>query len=116
LETAIRDQFVCGLRDSKCQKELLCREGLTADIALQSARASEVVAQEAKAMQELPPEQLNEEINQVGSRDKPVCYRCGYKGHLASACKYKSAKCHLCLKVGHLAKVCRNVRVKQTSI
>ena len=91
LETAIRDQFACGLHDSKCQTELLCKEGLTADIALQSARASEVVAQEAKAMQELPPEQPNKEINQVGSRDK-------------------------CLKVGHLAKVCRNVQVKQTSI
>ena len=39
-------------------------EGLTADIALQSARASEVVVQEAKAMQELPPEQPNEQINQ----------------------------------------------------
>jgi len=44
----------------------------------------------------------------VGGRDKPVCYRCGYKGHLASACKYKSAKCYLCLKVGHLAKICHN--------
>ena len=39
-------------------------EGPTADIALQSARASEVVVQEAKAMQELPPEQPNEQINQ----------------------------------------------------
>jgi len=103
LETAIGDQFFCGFRDSKCQKELLCRECLTANIALQSARASEVVAQEAKTMQELPPEQPNEEINQVGSRDKPVCYRCGYK---ASACIYKSAKCHLCVKVDHLAKLC----------
>ena len=76
----------------------------------------QVVAQEAKAMQELPLEQPNEEINQVDSRDKTACYRCGYKGHLASACKYKSEKCHLCLKVGHLATVCHNMQVKQTSI
>ena len=50
LETEIRDQFVsnCGLRDSKCQKELLCREGHTVDIALQSARAAEVVARKLK--------------------------------------------------------------------
>ena len=29
LNTAIRDQFVCGLRDVKCQKELLCVTDLT---------------------------------------------------------------------------------------
>ena len=45
-------------------------------------------------MQELPPEQPNEEISQVGNRDKPVCYHCGYKGHLASTCKYRSTKCN----------------------
>ena len=112
---AIRDQFVCGLRDSKCQKELLCREGLTADAALQSARATEVVAQEAKAMQELPPELYNPEINQVGGSDKSVCFRCGYKGHLAPTCKYKNAKCHFCLKVGHSARACRNPHPKPTS-
>jgi len=58
----------------------VCREGLTADIAHQSTRVSEVVAQETKVIQELPPKQSIEEINQVGGRDKPVCYRCGYKG------------------------------------
>jgi len=38
LETAIRDYFVCGLCDSKCQKGLLCREGLTVDIAQELLR------------------------------------------------------------------------------
>ena len=28
LESAIRDQFVCGLRDTKCQQELLCQTDL----------------------------------------------------------------------------------------
>ena len=70
-----------------------------------------VVAQEARAMQKLPPELSNQEINQVGSS---VCYRCGYTGHLASACKYKNFKCQLCPKAGHLAKVCRSSRGKPT--
>ena len=35
-DTTIRDQFVCGLRDKKCQQELLGISELTADIALQS--------------------------------------------------------------------------------
>jgi len=53
-------------------------------------------------MQELPPELSNPEINRVGA--SVVCYHCGYKGHLASACKYKSAKCHLChnLDITHI--------------
>jgi len=50
LETAIRDQFVCGLRDHKCQQELLCQANLTADLALQ-AQAMEVVAKESESMQ-----------------------------------------------------------------
>jgi len=40
LETAIQDQFVCGLQDTKCQKELLCLSDLTAEMALQWARAA----------------------------------------------------------------------------
>ena len=37
LETALRDQFVCGLHDEKCQRELLSIQDLTANIALQKA-------------------------------------------------------------------------------
>ena len=92
----------------------LCREGLSVYIALQSVRAAEVVAQEAKAMQEPPLEPTNPEINQVGGSDKSVYYRCGYKGHLVSACRYKNAKCQFCLKVGHLAKVYCNPCQKTT--
>ena len=38
LELAICNQFVCGLQDSKCLKELLCVVELTADLALQWAK------------------------------------------------------------------------------
>ena len=52
LDPANRDQFVCGLSDTKCQKELLCTADLTVVVVLQKARAVKVVTQEAKAMQE----------------------------------------------------------------
>ena len=39
LETALCDQFVCGL---KCQQELSCEANLTVEIALKKARAAEV--------------------------------------------------------------------------
>ena len=52
LNTAIRDQFVCGLKDTKCQTKLLCVADLTVAVALRKELAAEVLTQEAKAMQE----------------------------------------------------------------
>ena len=43
LETAIRDQFVCGLRDMRTQQELLCIPELTAKTAFGKAYAAEAV-------------------------------------------------------------------------
>ena len=51
LESAIRDNYVCGLRDTKCQQKLLCQTDLTAGRALQRARASEAVHKETDSMQ-----------------------------------------------------------------
>ena len=54
LDTALRDQFVRGLRglwDVKCQRDLLCVTDLTAELALKKARAAEVVLKETEGMQ-----------------------------------------------------------------
>ena len=51
LETALRYQFVCRLRDVKCQRELLCEATLTAETALKKASAAEVVLKETEGMQ-----------------------------------------------------------------
>ena len=48
LDTALRDQLVCGLRDTVIQRELLCFQNLTLGKALERARAMEAVAKEAK--------------------------------------------------------------------
>ena len=52
LKTVLRDQFVCGLRDTKCQQELLSIADLTVEIAPRRAQAAEVVALETKSMKE----------------------------------------------------------------
>lgn len=51
LETALRDQLVCGLRDQKTQKELLCIPDLTIAGATDKARAAEVINREAKPLE-----------------------------------------------------------------
>ena len=77
LDTAIRDQFVCGLGDLKCQKELLCTADLTVAVALQKARAVEVVTQEAKAMQEPSQATTGQEEDMHKLSIHLKCYRCG---------------------------------------
>ena len=109
LETAIRDQFVCGLLDAKCQQELLCESELTAKKALQRAQAMEAVAKETGTMRAgtLDPAPVDSNTHAISYGP---CYRCGYKGHPASSCRFKTAKCHICQKTGHLARVCRSKR------
>ena len=105
LETALRDQFVCGLRDEKCQRELLSIQDLTAEIAIRRATAAEVVSKETQAMQESATGPVMDgEVHKLLSKSK--CYRCGKSGHQPTNCKYKNAKCYSCQKVGHLAAVC----------
>ena len=80
LETALRDQFVCGLSDAKCQRELLCDPALTAETALKKARASKVVLKETEGMQAIKePGNSTAMIaaTNVGRSTIMVCYQCG---------------------------------------
>ena len=43
LDTALRDQLVCGLKELTTQKELLCMKDLTLTMAIDKARAVETV-------------------------------------------------------------------------
>ena len=80
---------------------------LTVTVALQKARAVEVVTQEAKAMQEPSQATTGQEEDMHKLSIHLKCYRCGKQGHSSVECKYKKAKCRLCQKVGHLARVCQ---------
>ena len=111
LETALRDQFVCGLRNIQCQRELLCEATLTVDTALKKARAAEVVLKETEKMQACKWESDGYSMIQLTNTRKntrSVCFRCGQHGHAAPDCRFKTAKCYACLKTGHLARVCQS--------
>ena len=97
LETALRDQFVCGLHDIKCQKELLCISSLSLQKAIQHAKAFEAVGREASAIHPSPSEDLHQvESRQSGFTDGRYCFRCGNQGHLANRCRFGNAVCYSC--------------------
>lgn len=66
LDTALRDQLVCGLCDQKTQKELLCIQDLTIAIATERAKAAETVNRETQ--------QLNPDPVPVNHLSKPPRY------------------------------------------
>ena len=72
LESAIQDQFLCGLCDTKCQQELFCQTDLTAGRALQRARASEAVHKDQVVRREARKLAMDGDTNVVYS--KATCY------------------------------------------
>lgn len=87
LDTAIQNQFVCGLNDKKCQQELLGIPELTVYIAQQRAAAAEVVFRETEGMREtIPGTTTNSVVHNLGTSAK--CHCCSRVGHLPSACRY----------------------------
>ena len=102
LDTALRDQLVCGLKDQKTQKELLCIQNLTLTVAIERSRAAEAVNREVRL--NFPVES---DAHKLYTRHKS-CHRCGKSGHTGATCIHKNKRCHLCNKVGHLSSVCRS--------
>ena len=110
----LRDQLVCGLKDPRIQRELLCVQKLTVAQALERARAMEAVAKEAKHLQF---EGGNTEADrapthQMRRTKKLKCHRCGSMDHLAVKRSHKDKCCHKCHKVGHLSRVCKSTKAR----
>ena len=122
LSQALRDRFVCGLRDSAIQKRLLSERKLELQSALEMAQGMEAADAGTKQPQKQtqPFESLapvavaritrSELTSLTTSNLKPgqKCFRCGCTTHLANACKFAKCKCFLCGKTGHLKNVCRS--------
>ncbi|KFD46136.1 hypothetical protein M513_12978 [Trichuris suis] len=126
LDSRLRDQLVCGLRDQKLQRQLLCVSELTFSSALSLALTAEASNSEVAKMHlphqgesqdvqlirrdKHPQERLQrtfrEQAIPAGPRKTP-CYRCGGP-HSPASCRFKSATCNFCKRVGHIERVCRS--------
>ncbi|KAI5743861.1 hypothetical protein M8J77_022987 [Diaphorina citri] len=130
LDTALRNQFVFGLRDQTIQSRLLEVENLTVKSAFDKAYSMELCASSATEIQK-GNASSNEVITKLqvkhggisGGGDvstkvkkttvgtalpgrRTACYRCGSPDHFADKCKVKSKFCKFCKRRGHLDTVC----------
>ena len=100
LDTALRDQLVCTLRDYKTQLELLCISNLTLAMATEQARAAEAASRKSQKLN--PTVSSTHQLSHHGSQ----CHRCGKHGHTGATCIHEDKRCYYCKKVAHLSSVC----------
>lgn len=96
METALRDQFACGLSDLKCQHELLTVYDLTLQSAIQKVTAVELA--KGRAEEFIVMQQSKQQVNlgvtllwQIRSPANSSKLSNAKIGHLTSACYSKQS-------------------------
>ena len=134
LNRSLRDQFICGIRNSATRKKLL-NEDRTFQDALKVAIADEVASKETLEVQN-DAKPGDESVHSMGNSSnllnqqnrKPSlppfqkssysCYSCGSTEHSRNQCRFRNVVCSRCKRTGHIARVCKkgntqNNRVEQ---
>ena len=97
------EQLVCGINDEHIQKRLLSESNLTLQRAIELAGILETATKNAQELRSAKPSQeavLPGEVHTVGPPKHPAempevtCYLCGKKGHTATICHFKDARCY----------------------
>ncbi|XP_046752015.1 uncharacterized protein LOC124414903 [Diprion similis] len=126
LKIALRDQFVCGIRDEDIRITLFKMEKLDYDSALKEAIAKESPVVNATAsMNALEGKQQSEQSssNERKSKSEPgrskqntECYWCGKANHVRTECYFRNAECRRCKGRGHLERVCKKKKAALNKI
>lgn len=108
LDTALRNQFVFGLKSSAAQKRCLEKKELKLNDAYEIALAAEMAEKGGAEIQSTQASSSGvHKIQKTVSTDKKSkCYRCGRTNHSADVCKFKTSVCNGCGKTGHIERAC----------
>lgn len=103
LNQALRDKFVCGIRNEQIIRQLLIeKETLTFEKAIKIASNYENAEQGVHNMQS----NSSATVGRVRATTKLECWRCGGL-HKPDSCYKKTLTCFVCKKVGHIAIKCK---------
>ena len=108
LEQALRDRFVCGLRNTAAQKRLLSAEDKTDADKLTFKSTIEITSTMEAVETDIQEMNSGRNAELVLSIQGKPCYRCGKEGYLPRVCRFRDAVCRSCGKKGHIQVVCRS--------
>ncbi|XP_072020487.1 uncharacterized protein [Amphiura filiformis] len=105
-ETAIRDIFLCGLKNKAIKRRLFAKEEsvITLDKVEKIAISMETADRETE---EIKDDEKKTAVKRVELRNMN-CYCCGKNNHMKKDCKYRSYTCENCGRKGHLRSVCQS--------
>ena len=93
LDDALRDRFVCGLRDHNIRKRLLVERTLDLKTALDLAKSMNKFAAVSQSMER---ERKTSMYSLKEEKYVRRCYRCNSPKHLANSCMHKDKICNHC--------------------
>lgn len=133
---ALRDQFVCGLKDHETKVELFKKSSLTFEDAYKEATSRESAEKNAtsslstsksssskkeevfaisnagrKPWHKQRSENTQSSGNMQQGKRKIICYCCAKPNHTAKECRFKDYTCHNYKKKGHLKQTCQSKEV-----
>ena len=119
LATGLRDQFVCGMRDARTQRELLSVKDLTLPLALQNSQAIKVATKKIENFQQSTTGEMRSAathaLEQATSVQLGKCHCCGSRQHKIRNYLHKDKQRNLCKKAAHLACVCKSGLTRKTT-
>lgn len=123
LHTALRNQFVCGIRNPSIKNRLLEQRDLTLEkaydiaVGMESVRTREEKIAPVNSLTQNTKKKPVVHKSEVDSakNKKVVCYRCG-GNHYANKCKLSKVTCNFCKTKGHLKKMCLKLKKSKDSV